>query len=245
VDRLSGKTVLLTGGARGQGAAEAELFAAEGAQVVVGDILDDEGKQLADRLGDAVHYQHLDVSDEQDWDDFFAFARRVTGGGLHGLVNNAGITPGSAPLADTTLASFRRVTEVNQIGTFLGLRGAARHLADGGSVVNTSSALGIVGFPTLSPYVASKFAIRGLTKTAALELAGRRIRVNSVHPSIVETPLIADWDEARRDLFLARTPLGRFAEPTEIAELCTYLLSDASAMCTGSEFVIDGGWSAA
>jgi 3alpha(or 20beta)-hydroxysteroid dehydrogenase len=241
--QLDGKVVLITGAARGQGASTARLCVEEGASVVVADIADDEGQALATELGEHATYVRLDVSNEDDWEAAFS-AATDSHGPVTGLVNNAGISLGVGPMQDVELETYKKVVEVNQVGTFLGLRAASRHLADGGSVVNTSSALAMVGFPMLISYISSKWAIRGMTRVAALELAGRGIRVNAVLPSIVETALISDWDDQRREFFKSLTPLGRFSDPAEIAKMSLFLLSDASGMCTGSDFVIDGGFTA-
>lgn len=242
--RLAGKVALITGAARGQGAAAARRFVAEGAKVVIADILDTDGKQLADELGDAAVFQHLDVTDEGEWEH--AVQRAVTEfGSLTVLVNNAGILHFSA-LADTTLTDYERVIRVNQIGTFLGLRSVVRPMreAGGGSIVNVSSVEGLAGMPFLVAYTASKFAIRGMTKVAALELGQDGIRVNSVHPGMIDTHMVADalgGHELDTSWVQKKIPLGRVGEPREIADLVLFLASDESSYSTGSEFVADGG----
>lgn len=239
MNRLDGKLALITGAARGQGAAAARRFIAEGARVIITDILDDDGKALADDLGDAAEFRHLDVSREDEW------AAAVGSDEITVLVNNAGVLH-FAPLKDTTLADYERVIRVNQLGTFLGMRAVIPGMiaAGGGSIVNTSSIEGLAAAPTLVAYTASKFAIRGMTKVAALELGPKGIRVNSVHPGMIDTPLLPtalggiDVDLSRVG---RRLPLRRVGEADEIANLLVFLASDESSYCTGSEFVADGG----
>lgn len=240
--RLEGKIALITGGARGQGGAAARAFVAEGAKVVIADILDTEGKELAAELG-AV-YQHLDVGSEDDW---VAAIERVTSeyGNPNVLVNNAGILH-FAELAKTTLADYERVIRVNQIGAFLGMRSVVEPMtaAGGGSIVNVSSVEGLAGMPYLVAYTASKFAIRGMTKVAALELGQRNIRVNSVHPGAIDTPMVSDAAGGQKvDMSYVgkKVALGRVGQPEDIAKLVLFLASDESAYCTGAEFVADGG----
>lgn len=238
--RLDGKVALITGGARGQGAAIARRFVEEGAQAVLTDVLDDEGKQLADELGDTAQFQHLDVSQEDEWDAVINAVGTVTV-----LVNNAGILH-FAPLADTKLSDYERVIRVNQIGTFLGMRAVVPGMvaAGGGSIINTSSIEGLAAAPTLVAYTASKFAIRGMTKVAALELGGKGIRVNSVHPGMIDTQMLptalgginVDLSRVGR-----RLPLRRVGQAEEIANLVVFLAGDESSYCTGAEFVADGG----
>ena len=246
--RLDGKVALISGAARGMGKAEALLFAAEGAKVAVCDVRDDEGRAVAAQIGDAARYQHLDVTSEEDWVAAVAATERAFGR-LDVLVNNAGIGEG-APLAEMTLASYRRVTEVNQTGVFLGMRAAVEPMtrAGGGSIVNISSIDGMIGMDLCLAYVASKWAVRGMTKTAARELASRRIRVNSVHPGFIHTHLAVEDESqlagvhALLDAHTARlAPMGRAGRPEEIARLVLFLASDESSYSTGSEFVADGG----
>lgn len=238
--RLDGKVALITGAARGQGAAAARRFVAEGSRVVIADVLDEEGKQLADELGDAAQFRHLDVSEEDEWEAVIDAVGPITV-----LVNNAGILHFS-PLVETKLADYERVIRVNQVGTFLGMRAVAPGMiaAGGGSIVNTSSIEGLAAAPTLVAYTASKFAIRGMTKVAALELGGKGIRVNSVHPGMIETQLLPtalggiSVDLARIG---RKLPLRRVGQAEEIANLIVFLASDESSYCTGAEFVADGG----
>jgi 3alpha(or 20beta)-hydroxysteroid dehydrogenase len=243
--RLEGRVALITGGAGGQGEAEARRFVAEGARVAVADIVDDAGKALADQLGDAAAFVHLDVTSEDDW--AAAVETVVTQfGKLDVLVNNAGILKFS-PLADMSLRDYMQVVNVNQVGTFLGMRAAVEPMkaAGGGSIVNISSIEGFFGGPFLVAYTASKFAVRGMTKVAAVELGQHGIRVNSIHPGAVKTNMVGDIqgvDFSKMEPFLSpAVPAGRLATPEDIANLCLFLASDESAYCSGSEFVIDGG----
>jgi NAD(P)-dependent dehydrogenase (short-subunit alcohol dehydrogenase family) len=248
--RLKGKVALISGGARGMGASEARLFAREGARVVIGDILDAEGQAVAADIvahGGEALYVRLDVTDEGDWDR--AVSRTVERfGKLDILVNNAGVGGGSR-IEDTTVKEWDHVMDVNAKGVFLGTRASipAMRRAGGGSIINISSQLGLVGTDISSPqYQASKGAVRLLTKTTAMQYARDRIRANSVHPG----PIVTAMTERRRadpehyKLMLSRIPLGRFGEPDEVAYGVLYLASDESTFVTGSELVIDGGWTA-
>jgi 3alpha(or 20beta)-hydroxysteroid dehydrogenase len=239
---LEGRVAIITGAARGQGAAAARRFVGEGARVVIADVTDDTGKTLADELGAAALYRHLDVSSEQEWDAVVGEAVEQFGG-LHVLVNNAGVLHFAA-LTDTTLADYQRVIGVNQIGTFLGMRAAARVMRAGGSIVNVSSVEGMAGMPYVLAYTASKFAIRGMTKVAALELGPRGIRVNSVHPGMIDTKMVQDaigGHEVDVTPVTNKLALRRVGRAAEIAELVLFLASDRSSYSTGSEFVADGG----
>jgi 3alpha(or 20beta)-hydroxysteroid dehydrogenase len=243
--RLEGKVALITGGAGGQGAAESRLFLEQGAKVAVGDITDDAGTALADELGDDATYVHLDVTSEDDWSAAVQ-AVETQFGKLDVVVNNAGILKFSA-LADTKLADYMQVVNVNQVGTFLGMRAAVEPLkrAGGGSIVNISSIEGFFGGPFLVAYTASKFAVRGMTKVAAVELGQYGIRVNSIHPGAVQTNMTGDIPgvdpESMAKFLSPAVPLGRLAQAEDVANLCLFLASDESSYCTGSEFVIDGG----
>ncbi|MEA2806776.1 MAG: 3alpha(or 20beta)-hydroxysteroid dehydrogenase [Rhodospirillaceae bacterium] len=240
--RLADKVALITGGSRGMGAAEARLFVEHGAQVAIADVLDAEGEVLAKELGPSARYIHLDVTDEQSWaacvDDVVQ-----SFGALDVLVNNAGIAS-LAPIVDTTTEEYLRVVGVNQLGVFLGIRTAipAMTTAARASIVNISSIEGIAGSPATIAYSASKFAVRGMTKVAAIELAPLGIRVNSIHPGGVRTPML---DPIGGVNLAARVepliPMKRLAAPEEIALLALFLASDESSYCTGSEFVADGG----
>ena len=245
--RLEGKVALISGAARNMGAAEARLFAREGARVLATDVLDEPGARLAEEIGPAAHYRRLDVTDPEQWRAAVdAAVERF--GGLDVLLQNAGVVP-LAPLEDLSLEEYERCMGVNATGTFLGMRAAAGAMKarGGGSIVNVSSIQGLVGAPRLLAYTASKFAIRGMTKAAALELGAHGIRVNSIHPGIVrvrkprpgQTVQDLDYDALGQPL-----PLGRVAEPEEIARAALFLASDDSAYATGAEFVIDGGMTA-
>jgi 3alpha(or 20beta)-hydroxysteroid dehydrogenase len=239
---LDGKVAIITGAARGQGAAAARLFVAEGARVVIADVNDEPGKELAQELGDAAYYRHLDVSAEDEWDAVVGEAVEVLGG-LHVLVNNAGVLHFSA-LAETTMADYERVIRVNQFGTFLGMRAASRVMTAGGSIVNLSSVEGVAGMPYVVAYTASKFAIRGMTKVAALELGPKGIRVNSVHPGMIDTKMVQDaigGHEVDLTPVTNKLALRRVGRAEEIAQLVLFLASDRSSYSTGSEFIADGG----
>jgi len=243
--RLDGKVAIISGAARGQGEAEAVLFAREGARVLLGDVLDGEGKAVAERIGAAALYTHLDVTDEVAWRDALALAESRFGR-VDVLVNNAGIVR-IAPLEETSLADYMEVIRVNQVGVFLGMRAVipAMRRAGGGSIVNISSIDGLVGMSYGAAYVSSKFAVRGLTKTAALELGSLGIRVNSIHPGGVDTPMVrgVGVDPQATGAF-SNVPLGRIGRPEEIARLALFLASDESSYSTGSEFIADGGLTA-
>lgn len=248
--RLAGKVALISGGARGMGAAEARLFAREGARVVIGDILDAEGRAVEGDVrasgGEAV-YVSLDVTSERDWEQAVATAVSRFGK-LDVLVNNAGIG-GASRLEDTTVEAWDRTMAVNAKGVFLGSKAVipAMRQAGGGSIVNISSQLGLVGMDDSSPhYQASKGAVRLLTKLTAVQYARERIRCNSVHPGPILTPMTERRraDPAVYQRMLSRIPLGRYGEADEVAYGVLYLASDESAYVTGSELVIDGGWTA-
>ena len=236
--RFEGKTVLISGAARGQGAEETARFAAEGATVVLGDVLDDEGEATAKSIGGAATYVHLDVTDEASWE-----AAVATAGELHVLVNNAGVLGPFTPIVKTSLEEFRRTLDVNLIGTFLGLKhgGAAIAKAGGGAIVNISSISGLWGTPYASSYVASKWAARGLTKTAALELGRQGVRVNSVHPGGVKTPMTAAMGDDGNSDWYKRLPIPRIGTVDDIAAAVLFLASDEAAYITGAELLIDGG----
>ncbi len=244
--RLDGKVALITGGARGMGKAHVRHFVAEGARVMFGDVLDDKGAKVAAGLdGQSCRYIHHDVTSETQWAAAVA-AAVDTFGRLDMLVNNAGVLK-VAPIADMPLDDFRRILEVNAVGCWLGIKAVIEPMkaAGGGSIVNISSIEGFTGAAGLSAYSASKFAIRGMTKSAAQELGQFGIRVNSVHPGGVLTSMTlgqaAAADPAGAEAFLAAMPLARFARPAEISCLVAYLASDESSYSTGSEFIADGG----
>ena len=240
--RLSGRVAIVTGGARGQGAAEARLFVAEGARVVIGDVLADEGEALAAELGAAARFVRMDVSRELDWDAALAAAREL--GPLTTLVNNAAIQHYAA-LTQTSTEDYLRVVHVNQLGCFLGMRACAPVLAanGGGSIVNVASMDGTRGTNGMVAYVSSKWAMRGMTKVAAIEFGPAKIRVNTILPGSILTPMgnPNDEDLATYGRHFAGHPLGRIGMPEEIARLALFLASDDSSYCTGAEFLADGG----
>jgi 3alpha(or 20beta)-hydroxysteroid dehydrogenase len=245
--RLDGKVALITGGARGQGAAEARMFATEGARVVITDVLDDEGKQTAADIGDRATYLHHDVTEEDAWADVVA-AVLDDHGQLDVLVNNAGIFK-ILPMAMTDLATYEQVIRINQIGVFLGMKAVSAPMvgAGRGSIINISSVAGLMGSPGTIAYSASKWAVRGMTKVAAKELSPFGVRVNSIHPGIIDTPMmveLSDLGPEIMDQVIAQIPLGRIAAADDVAKLALYLASDESAYSTGSEFVVDGGMTA-
>ena len=240
---FSNKTVLITGGARGQGAAEARMFAAAGARVVIGDLVDDEGQALAREIGSACAFHHLDVTSEDNWRGAVAFAK-ATFGGLHVLVNNAGISLRGVDLVGTKRADWERVLAVNLTGPFLGIQAAAPVIreAGGGSIVNIGSTAGINGH-FAAAYSASKWGLRGLTKAAAHDFAPWNIRVNAVHPSIVQTPMTAgsaNFVEAMESM----SPLKRSASLEDVAHAVMFLASDEAAFLTGLDLPVDGGFTA-
>ena len=249
--KLDGRVVLVTGAARGQGEQEARLFAAEGAKVVVADVLDGQGEALAKELGESASYVHLDVGEEADWSAAVGAAKE-TYGRIDGLVNNAGILRFNS-LVDTPLEEFMQVVRVNQVGCFLGIKTVAAAMEDGGTIVNTASYTAVTGMAAVGTYAATKHAILGLTRVAALELASRRIRVNAVCPGAVDTAMSnparldpdADPEEMTRaldELYRKLVPLGRIGRADEVARLALFLTSDDSSYITGQPFVIDGGW---
>ena len=237
--RVEGKVAIITGGARGMGASHARMLVAEGAKVVIGDILDDEGKELAGELGDAARYVHLDVTQPDQWQEAVALATREFGR-LNVLVNNAGIVNGSTIQA-FDLKRWQKILDVNLTGTFLGIQAVtdAMIAAGGGSIMNVSSVEGLRGSPWVHGYVATKWAVRGLAKSAALELAQHNIRVNSLHPGLIRTPMTANIPDD-----MVKVPLGRAADSSEVSTFVVFLASDESSYATGSEFVMDGGLSA-
>jgi 3alpha(or 20beta)-hydroxysteroid dehydrogenase len=243
--RLDGKVALISGGARGMGEQEARLFAAEGARVVITDVLDDDGKQTAADIGAAATYHHHDVTRETDWTSVVD-AVLAEHGQIDVLINNAGIFRFGATTT-TTEDEYRQIIDVNQIGVFLGMKSVLPHMIErrSGSVINISSVAGLTGSPGMIAYGASKWAVRGMTKGAAKEVAAFGVRVNSIHPGIIDTPMGQQFDEAGvMQIVLQQVPVGRQAEAVEVARLALYLASDDSIYSTGSEFVVDGGMTA-
>jgi 3alpha(or 20beta)-hydroxysteroid dehydrogenase len=241
--RFDGQAVLITGGARGMGEAHVRGFVAEGARVVIADVLDEEGTELAEQLGDSAMYVHLDVSDEAQWRSVVERAEEAFGP-LRVLVNNAGIGGVPAALVDTDIDVWRRVHAVNLDGTFLGIKTVVPSMlrgGAGGAIVNISSFAGLMGSPLIGAYGASKFAVRGLTKTAAMELGPNGIRVNSVHPGYIRTPLL---DGVPDEAVHGRLAIERVATPADVTPVVLFAASSDAGYCTGAEFVVDGGWSA-
>ena len=238
--RLDGKVCLVTGAARGQGLEEAMIFTREGGTVWMADVLDDEGEERAAEIG--ATYRHLDVTDEAAWE---ALVQEIvaTSGKLDVLINNAGIFLVKRML-DTTVDDFQRIMDVNALGVFLGMRTAAPAMmaGGGGSIVNISSLAGLRAAVGSIAYGASKWAVRGMTKTASVELARKGVRVNSIHPGLIDTAMADDIQNKER--VEKRIPLGRWAEASEVAQLALYLASDESSYSTGSEFIVDGGMNA-
>ncbi|MFM7068182.1 MAG: SDR family oxidoreductase [Actinomycetes bacterium] len=257
--RFEGKTAIVTGGARGLGETTARLLVAEGANVVVADVLDDLGRSV-ESAADSMQFVHLDVTDEAAWEDVLS-ATTTRFGTPDVLVNNAGILY-SGSLGDTDLATFQRILTVNLTGAFLGVHIVGREMAAAGrgAIVNVSSIAGMIGIPELGAYAASKWGIRGLTRTAALEFGPSGVRVNSVHPGAIATPMtgatgldpfagppapgVPDDDPGARaiDASVSWIPIPRAARTIEIARLIAFVASDDASYCTGSEFVADGGY---
>ena len=238
--RFSDRVFLISGGARGLGSAQARLLVAEGGKVVIGDVLLDEGGRLAGELGPACRFIALDVTSESQWHDAVALAESM--GRLHGLVNNAGVYA-PLPLLDTDTAQFERHMRINQLGTFLGMQAVvpAFERSGSGAIVNMSSTVALRSAPNAIAYTATKWAVRGMTKAAALELAPKNIRVNSVHPGPIDTNML---DVRTREENLRRVqqvPMKRLGTKEEIAGLVLFLLSDDSRYMTGSEVAMDGG----
>lgn len=241
---FTNKTVLITGGSRGQGAKEAEMFAQAGARVIIGDVVADEGVALAKTIRDSggqCEFKTLDVADERDWDSVIAFARDSFSG-LHVLVNNAGVSLRGVNLEQTTRADWDRILAVNLTGCFLGIRAAAPLMreAGGGAIVNIGSTAGINGH-FAAAYSAAKWGLRGLTKAAALEYAEHKIRVNAVHPSILETHMTAG-SQSFVDAMVSVTALERAASTEDIARAVMFLASDEASFLTGIDLPVDGGF---
>lgn len=234
--RVDGKVALISGGARNIGGASARMLVAEGAQVVIGDLLDDEGAALAEELGENARYVHLDVTSDADWRAAVEFTLAEFGK-LNVLFNNAGIFNGGQ-LQRYKTEQWQQMLDVNLTGAFLGMRASADAIiaAGGGSIINTSSIEGLRGTPWAHGYVASKWGLTGLTKSAAMELAPQGVRVNSIHPGRISTPATDQMPEG-----LIPIPLGRPGLPEEVAACVVFLASDESSFSTGSEFVVDGG----
>lgn len=243
--RLQGKTAIITGAARGMGAVTAKLFVENGANVVIGDILEKEGSELADSLGEAARFIKLDVTSEDDWQKATAEAEKM--GPLNVLVNNAGILV-FKPIAKQTAEEYMNVLNINLVGCYNGIRAAIEPMkrAGSGSIINISSIDGLQAKNALSAYASSKWGMRGLTKSAALELGHHKIRVNTVHPGGIHTSM-GDQDKVTDDegmnAFYKNHALPRVGMPIEVARMSLFLASDEASYSTASEFMVDGGWS--
>ncbi|GAB1818636.1 SDR family NAD(P)-dependent oxidoreductase [Herbidospora sp. RD11066] len=238
MSRFTGKVVLITGAARGQGEAEARAFHAEGATVVIVDVLDDLGNDVVASLGERAWFAHLDVTNVDQW---AALARRIEQdhGRLDVLVNNAGVAFRHG-IEATSVDDWNRVMAINVTGPFLGMKHLVPLMkANGGAIVNIASMAGLTGHHT-SAYSASKWALRGLTKTAALEFARFGVRVNAVNPGLIETPIVPG-DTAFPEAVISLTPLARTGYPIDVQELVMFLASDAAGFITGEDFTVDGG----
>ena len=248
--RLENKVALISGGSRGMGAVEAEMFANEGAHVVIADILENEGRKTASKIaatGARCLFKRLDVLQASDWKAAVGTAISAFGK-LDILVNNAGVTS-RMMLLETSEPEWDRVMDINSKGTFLGIKTAIPAMKDsgGGSIINISSQMGLVGADYISPqYQASKGAVRILTKSVAIQYASDNIRCNSIHPAPIETDMTADIrnDADSFQNMLRRIPMARYGKPEEVAYAVLYLASDESSFVTGSEVVVDGGWTA-
>jgi 3alpha(or 20beta)-hydroxysteroid dehydrogenase len=234
MDTPTAPTAIVTGGSRGIGAATVKALNAVGYRVLVADLLDDEGVALADECGPTVRFQHLDITSEDDWHAAIDRANREFGT-IGALVNNAGILD-LGDLESETRSTFQRVLDVNLVGAWLGIRCAATRMHPGSVIVNVSSTAGLVGYAGLSAYVASKWGLRGLTKAAALELGGGGIRVCSIHPGPIRTPMTAGMSES----LAAGQPIPRFGAPEEVASMIRFVITEAT-YSTGCEFIVDGG----
>lgn len=244
--RLDGKVALISGGARGMGKAHVRRFVEEGAKVVFGDVLEEEGAKLAADLGDDCRFVRMNVAEPGDWQEAVETAISSFGR-LNVLVNNAGVIR-NRNIEDMALDEFKAVLDVNLVGQWLGIKAviAPMREAGAGSIINVSSVEGFIGASGMSAYAASKFGVRGLTKVAARELGGDGIRVNSIHPGGILTAMVFDPEvvEAKADsgdAFFNALPLGRMGKTDEVAGLVVFLASDESSYCSGSEVLVDGG----
>jgi cyclopentanol dehydrogenase len=249
-NRLAGKVGLISGAARGLGRADARAFIDEGAKVILGDILDGEGQQLANELNEGVTpfraaYVHLDVTQASSWENAASMAEREFGN-LNVLVNNAGVLSMSG-VEDTSEEEWQRIVDVNQKGVWLGMKAVipAMRRAGGGSIVNISSLYGLIGSGGATTYQGTKGAVRILTKTAAVQYAAENIRVNSVHPGLIDTPMAQLVPVEARNKLASGACMNREGRPEEVAHGVVFLASDEASFVTGAELVIDGGYSAA
>lgn len=243
MSRLAGKTVIITGAARGMGAVTAQLFVENGANVVIGDILEKEGRELAEKLGSKARFAKLDVTSESDWQNAVAVAESM--GPLNVLVNNAGILVFKA-IKDQTCEEYMKVLNINLVGCYNGIRAVIEPMkkAGHGSIINISSIDGFQAKNSLSAYASSKWGMRGLTKAAAAELGHHNIRVNSVHPGGINTEMgnAEKLDNDSLNVFYKNHPLPRVGMPIEVARMTLFLATDEASYSTGSEFLVDGGW---
>jgi 3alpha(or 20beta)-hydroxysteroid dehydrogenase len=243
--RLANKVAIVTGGSRGMGEATVRLMIGEGAKVVIADVLDEPGQALADELGDVAVFVHTDVTQQSDWEGAVAAANRL--GNFCVLVNNAAIVL-QKTIMDTTEADFMNIVRINQLGVFLGMQSAFESLKanGGGSIINVSSIDGLQSKNSLVAYSSTKWAVRGMTKAAALEMGKFNIRVNSVHPGGIFTAMHGSefMTQEQADAFYSRHALPRVGLPKEVAALSAFLASDEATYSTGAEFIADGGWSA-
>jgi 3alpha(or 20beta)-hydroxysteroid dehydrogenase len=243
--RVTGKVAIVTGAARGMGAAHARRLIEEGAKVMLTDLLDKEGEATALALGANASYRHHDVTSEAEWQHIVAETEKAFGS-VSVLVNNAGIADYS-PIETMEESHYRSVIDINQVSVFLGMKSvlASMKRAGGGSIINISSVAGLLGIPNALGYTASKFAVRGMSKSAAIEFAPYNVRVNSIHPGIIRTLMTAPTPETQDMLasIAGHTPAARVGEPDEVANVVLMLASDESRFSTGAEFVIDGGLS--
>jgi 3alpha(or 20beta)-hydroxysteroid dehydrogenase len=241
--RIDGKIALITGGARGQGRQEAERFAAEGATVFITDILDEVGAATANELGDAVTFLHHDVTSEDDWTAVIAGIMEQHGR-IDVLVNNAGIFS-MTPALDTSIETWNQMVAINQTGVFLGIRDVGRVMCEqgSGSIINISSIAGLAGAGRAHAYAATKWAVRGMSKSAALEFAAHGVRVNSVHPGIIDTDMLREFG-GNLERITELIPMGRTASADEVANVVLFLASEEASYCSGHEFVVDGAMKA-
>ena len=243
--RLTGKTAIITGGAQGMGAVTARVFVEQGANVVIADILEDKGQALAAELGEQARFIRLDVTNPQQWDEAVAVAESM--GPLNVLINNAGILVFKA-IAEQSMEEFNKVLNINLTGCYNGIRAVIEPMkrAGSGSIINISSVDGLQAKNSLSAYAASKWGMRGLTKSAAIELGHYKIRVNTVHPGGIDTNMHSTDGEGSSgaDAFYKNHALPRVGQPQEVANMSAFLASDEATYSTGSEFCVDGGWNA-
>ena len=239
--RFDNKVIVVTGGASGMGTTHARAFVAEGGRVVFGDVNDEAGTAFEDELGANARYHHLDVSKEDEWATFMEFTESEFGP-ISVIVNNAGIGGGGL-IESLSFDDWRKVLSINLDGVFLGTRAAIASMkkVGGGSIINISSFAGLIGTPFSANYTTSKFAVRGLTKATAMEVADYGIRANSVHPGYIRTPILGPLGD---EVVVGKVAMKRMAEPEEVSKMVLFLASDDASYSTGGEFTVDGGWSA-